>query len=462
MKRKYLLPLLFATAGTSAFAQQKAPAIVQGSFNKKQASSVMLYEVNYGEREEFARTKLSGENKSFAFQVPAAKSGYYYLSADPKRGGIRIWLAPGVKLQLQVQDSGYSIINPSAENKALMEWENMRAPLRAMSRSMLNDNPRYRSLADTSTYRSFFPMLQAFLPKAAAFRKKINTGNKTFNELLRFTIDADLQAMGMQFLLQPRSAHPKKEDYPSFYQSIAQSDILNTTRIYQLGEGNEFINTFPTFRMLMGDKMPERDRMQEWILQQIPNDTLKGDLVANNLSRSNSFEEVLEKVNKYGQYLVTPPQLAIKDQVFEKLVKYQKGAPGYNFDLVDINEKKVSLKSLAGKVVVVDVWATWCGPCKAEIPHLKKLTEEMQGKEVVFVSISTDKEADKDKWKKFVADQQLDGVQLYDPSGKSVITYYKIPGIPRFMVFDKAGNIVTVDAPRPSTPDLKKMIEQYL
>ncbi|MGN6419448.1 MAG: TlpA family protein disulfide reductase [Pseudobacter sp.] len=159
---------------------------------------------------------------------------------------------------------------------------------------------------------------------------------------------------------------------------------------------------------------------------------------------------------------MTPAQLAVKDQVFEKLVKYQKGAPAYNFDLVDINEKKVSLKSLAGKVVVVDVWATWCGPCKAEIPHLKKLTEEMQDKEVVFVSISTDKETDKDKWKKFVADEHLDGVQLYDPSGKSVITYYKIPGIPRFMVFDKAGNIVTVDAPRPSTPGLKKLIEQYL
>lgn len=461
MKRNHLLSWLFATAGISAYAQQKAPAIVQGHFNKSKVNSVQLYEVNYGEREEFARTKLS-EHKAFAFQVPAAKAGYYYLSADPKRGGIRIWLAPGVKVNLQVHDSGYSIINPSAENKALMEWEQMRAPLKAMSKSMLNDNPMYRRLADTGTYRSFFPMLQAFLPKAEQFRKKINTGNKNFNELLRFTVDADLQAMSMQFLLQPRSVHPKKEDYPSFYQSIAESNLLNTTRLYQLGEGTEFIHTFPTFRMLMAHKMPEREKMQEWILQQVPNDTLKGDLVASNLSRANSFEEVLEKVNKYGQYLVTPAQLAIKDQVFEKLVKYQKGAPGYNFDLVDINDKKVSLKSLAGKVVVVDVWATWCGPCKAEIPHLKKLTEEMQGKEVVFVSISTDKEADKDKWKKFVADQQLDGVQLYDPSGKSVITYYKIPGIPRFMVFDKAGNIVTVDAPRPSTPDLKKMIEQYL
>ncbi|MGN6416740.1 MAG: DUF4369 domain-containing protein, partial [Pseudobacter sp.] len=179
MKRKYLLTLLFATAGMSAYAQQKAPAIVQGNFNKRKAVSVMLYEVSYGERQEFATTKLS-ENNAFAFQLPAAKPGFYYLSVDPKRGGIRVWLAPGVKLNLQVFDSGYSIINPSAENKALMEWENMRAPLRAMSRSMLNDNPMYRSLADNITWRYFLPILHAFLPMAEKFRNKIYKTNKSF------------------------------------------------------------------------------------------------------------------------------------------------------------------------------------------------------------------------------------------------------------------------------------------
>ena len=457
MKKYSILPLLFPFAA----AAQQAPAIVQGVYNRTKAVAVSLYEVKDGEREEFAKTKLSAGN-NFAFQLPSAKAGFYYLGNDVQRGGVRIYLSPGAKLNLKVTDSGYQVHNASAESKLLLEWENLRAPLRAMSRSMSNDNSQYRRLADTCTYRSFFPMLEAMLPKAEAFKKKINSPNKAFNELLRFTVDADMQSMAVMFLLQPRSAHPQRTDYPAYYQQIGQSNILNSTRIYALGEGQDLLSSFPTFKMILSDQKPEREKIFDFILDQVANDTLKGDLVARRLVRSNSYEDVLTNIDKYGQFLYTERQLALKEEAMEKLVKYQKGAPGYNFDLVDINDKKVSLKSLAGKLVVVDVWATWCGPCKAEIPHLKTLTEEMKGKDVVFVSISTDKETDKEKWKKFVADQQLDGVQLYDPSGKSVIGYYKIPGIPRFMVFDKKGNIVSVDAPRPSTPDLKKLIEQYL
>lgn len=449
--------LLLSFAATA----QQSPAIVQGVYEKNKLSGITLYEVKDGEREEFAKTKLSA-GKTFAFQLPAAKPGFYYLANDPKKGGIRIYLAPGMKLNLLVTDSSVQLKNASAENRLLQEWETMRAPLRAISKSMSNDNLKYRRMADTSTFHSFFPLLEAMLPKAEAFKKKINSPNKAFNNLLRFTVDADLESMAVQFLLQPRSSHPAKTDYPAFYQSISRSELLATTRIYELGEGQDYIASYPSFKMLLSNRMPEKEKMFDFMLEQLPNDTLKGDIVARSLARSNSYEEVLLKTDKYGQFLKTATQLDFKEQAFEKLVKYQKGAPAYNFELTDINEKKVSLKSLAGKVVVVDVWATWCGPCKAEIPHLKALTADMSGKDVVFVSISTDKEADKEKWKQFVAEKELDGVQLYDPSGKSMIGYYKIPGIPRFMVFDKAGKIVSVDAPRPSTPDLKKMIEQYL
>ena len=457
MKKHFFLPLLFPFTA----AAQQAPAIVQGVYNKTKSVAVSLYEVKDGEREEFAKTRLSAGNR-FAFQLPAPKAGFYYIGNDVQRGGIRIYLTPGAKLKLLITDSGYQVNNPSAESKLLLEWETLRAPLRAMSRSMFNDNTQYRRMADTGTWRSFFPMLEAMLPKAEAFKKKINSSNKAFNELLRFTVDADMQTMAVSFLLQPRTAHPQKTDYPAYYQSISKSNILHTTGIYALGEGQDFLSGFPTFKMMQAGQIPEKDKIFDFILEQVANDTLKGDVVARRLMRANAFEEVLTNVDKYGQFLKTERQLAMKEEAMEKLVKYQKGAPGYNFDLVDINNKKVSLKSLAGKIVVVDVWATWCGPCKAEIPHLKTLTEEMKGKDVVFVSISTDKEADKEKWKQFVAEKELDGVQLHDPSGKSVISYYKIPGIPRFMVFDKAGNIVSVDAPRPSTPDLKKLIEQYL
>jgi thiol-disulfide isomerase/thioredoxin len=120
------------------------------------------------------------------------------------------------------------------------------------------------------------------------------------------------------------------------------------------------------------------------------------------------------------------------------------------------------MNDLKGKVVLIDVWATWCAPCKVEIPHLKKMEEEFKGKDVAFVSISVDVEKDKEKWRMMVEKDQLGGTQLYAKGWSEITKYYDITGIPRFMVFDKEGKIVSPDSPRPSQPELKVMLEETL
>ena len=112
----------------------------------------------------------------------------------------------------------------------------------------------------------------------------------------------------------------------------------------------------------------------------------------------------------------------------------------------------------------MDVRATWCGPCRAQIPHLKKLEEEFHGQDVVVVSYSVDAPKGLQKWKDMVADAELGGVQLIgDAAFKSSITVdCTIKGIPRFLLFVREGNIVTIDAPRPSDPKLKETILKVL
>ena len=123
-----------------------------------------------------------------------------------------------------------------------------------------------------------------------------------------------------------------------------------------------------------------------------------------------------------------------------------------------------SLVDLKGKYVYVDVWATWCGPCKVEIPHLKEVEKEFHDKNIVFVSISIDKAKDHEKWVAMVSEKKLSGIQLFadnDWNSKVVKDYY-INGIPRFILIDPNGNIVTPDAPRPSNPKLKEMLNGLL
>ena len=125
-----------------------------------------------------------------------------------------------------------------------------------------------------------------------------------------------------------------------------------------------------------------------------------------------------------------------------------KGQPAVPFTFKDITGKEVSLSDLKGKYVYIDVWATWCGPCNAEIPHLKKLEEEFEGRNICFVSISCDDS--RKAWEKFVQAKQLGGIQLHMGEDKSFMEAIRCKGIPRFMLIDRDGKFLNANMPRPS------------
>jgi thiol-disulfide isomerase/thioredoxin len=120
-----------------------------------------------------------------------------------------------------------------------------------------------------------------------------------------------------------------------------------------------------------------------------------------------------------------------------------------------------SLESLQGKYVYIDVWATWCGPCRAEIPFLKELEKNYHGKNIEFVSISVDVDKDHEKWKTFVTEKALGGTQLFaDKNWNSdFIKAFGINSIPRFILIDPKGVVIDADAARPSNPKLKAQLD---
>ncbi|WP_369048945.1 TlpA family protein disulfide reductase [Tenacibaculum sp. UWU-22] len=115
-----------------------------------------------------------------------------------------------------------------------------------------------------------------------------------------------------------------------------------------------------------------------------------------------------------------------------------------------------SLEDFKGKYVYIDVWATWCAPCKAEIPFLKEVEKKYHKKNIAFVSISVDTKKTHDKWKKMIVDKDLKGTQLIADNDwdSDFIKNYGINGIPRFILIDPEGKIITADAPRPSDKEL--------
>lgn len=198
-------------------------------------------------------------------------------------------------------------------------------------------------------------------------------------------------------------------------------------------------------------------------LKTVKSKLIQSELVKNMMYELNGTTPNLEAVYKEMlSYSIDEKYKEKLTEKFEILKNIAKGLPSPTFDYKNINGGKTSLESLKGKFVYIDVWATWCGPCIAEIPALKEVEKEYHGKNIEFVSISIDEKKDHEKWKKMVADKELKGIQLFADNAweSDFVKKYAIDGIPRFILLDTEGRIVIADAPRPSDAKLKELLKE--
>jgi len=108
------------------------------------------------------------------------------------------------------------------------------------------------------------------------------------------------------------------------------------------------------------------------------------------------------------------------------------------FSLTTLDGRHLSLDSLAGKVVLLDFWATWCGPCREALPHIKRIAEKFDGQPLVVISISLDK--DEDKWKEFVGRNGMNWMQYRDGGfGGSIARQFAVNAIPATFTIDADG-----------------------
>lgn len=134
---------------------------------------------------------------------------------------------------------------------------------------------------------------------------------------------------------------------------------------------------------------------------------------------------------------------------YEQFVKYQMGslnAP--NFILKNIKGEVVALSSLKNKIVILDFWATWCAPCKAAFPNMKKLIQQFKADtNVVFLFIDVFEGKDTNKTRevvtKYMKESGYDFNVLFDENNK-VTNAYKIQGIPQVFIINKKGNIIYI------------------
>ena len=147
----------------------------------------------------------------------------------------------------------------------------------------------------------------------------------------------------------------------------------------------------------------------------------------------------LEKLSSITKQLVADYR---QNRAEEKMLRerMKEGNPAPEFTFLNEKGKTVSINKLKGKIIVLDFWASWCGPCRRAIPNIKKYYAEYKTKGVQFLSVSID--AKKDDWTKALKEEQMLWMQGWTPdSGKSVLKTYQFNGIPFIILIDKEGKI---------------------
>ena len=173
--------------------------------------------------------------------------------------------------------------------------------------------------------------------------------------------------------------------------------------------------------------------------------------------------DMAEALSYYKTVSTNREAHAAADKVYEHYKGLVPGSQAIDFTMQDGKGKVFHLSDFRGKAVYIDVWATWCGPCCAEIPHMEKLVAHYaKNKKIELISISLDE--DHAKWEKKLAEDKPEWKQFICPEAfeSGLCKNYDIYGIPRFLFFDKDGKVISLDAPRPSADDIIEYIDKHL
>ncbi len=132
----------------------------------------------------------------------------------------------------------------------------------------------------------------------------------------------------------------------------------------------------------------------------------------------------------------------------------------YDFMIKDLDQKKIHFTDYKGKVVFLNLWATWCGPCRAEMPGIQSLYSKLKNDNIRFVMLSVDEDNQQQKVKKYISDKQFT-FPVFMPSGTLTEQLF-VPSIPTTFIINKQGMVVQkkVGTTNFDTPKFKKYLEE--
>lgn len=389
---------------------------------------------------------------NFSDTIQLKNEGFFTFSDG--RNEFPVYLIPGDHLvinadYLDLENTLKFTGDGEVRNNFLLQKENKIAEYLADEKTFYSREPNdYKSHVKV-IYNEFVKDLEAIEPNIGISFFESEKKNLHYDYVLNLLTYKDAYAY----------FNGKLPDLPSdFKKEIEAIDINNEA---------DYVK-YPAYRYLVSNILDERLKSETLpeIVKTIKSQKVKDQffvtLIDNINQNSTESELIYQVITKNTE---NPKIIQAANDARDKLLSSKKVTVS-NFSYQNEFNKPISSDDFKGKLIYIDLWATWCRPCFMEFPYMKILAEEYKDKDIVFLGISIDSEKDKLKWKSTLREQKFSYPQVFagaeNVENDFFLTELNIRYIPRFILIGKDGKIISSEAPTPSNPSLKKLINQNL
>jgi thiol-disulfide isomerase/thioredoxin len=388
-----------------------------------------------------------------------------------RKGVMKLFLYPADSIHLEINDTVFSkehfpLYEIYGSGKSVNFSENIRDYIHYSGESSFNPN------ASEKTVDEFLEILEQEISLQDSILQTFYKENDVSPEFEKWQ-QRDIRYGVANYLL---NYHFANRNYKGnlFDKSLfpVDDDIAISTSLYGLHLRHYALSigiwqdTVALSLLKKGDNVTAYNRCLDKVLnsekQGLSRDIMSYKLLSSLFGNSyEDFTKVYENVDRYIENQV------LKNALNEKVSEYEKNKNTdiSFFDPITEVEKAISgdfwkelKEKYKGKVIYVDIWATWCGPCREEIPHAIELHEYFKGKEIAFVNLCLSSE--KSIWEQMIKNNHIKGENYFfnEPQTYLFRNNLKFDGYPTYLIINKDGKLIDKNAPRPSSKDKIRVI----
>ena len=406
------------------------------------------------------------ENGQFRLEAPILEAGFYSFKHGNEHA--TIYLKPNDQLQLSMNAEQFDETMKFSGTGAL---ENNYLISKLLLQESLNeDRKALFSKEETEFIAAHTSNTEQLKTHYESYRKANPDIDKAFfadeaNQLLYTWANERLYYPSYHAYYTGNEDFKASDAYSNFLSEVQlDNENLLDNKAYK-----QFVTNYIDYRIEEGvnaddelSKMEELKAKFDLIQKEIKSEKVRNLALYNQMRSMVRYDGSNVTDEMIAQYKTLNTDEEFQREITETFESWAHLRPGMDapaFAYTNIKGDTIALAALSGKNVYVDVWATWCGPCKRELPYLEKLQDTYKDNDhIVFASVSIDK--DKAAWEKMVKEKDMKGVQVIGDKAwnSSICKDYNIKGIPRFLLIDKLGKIIDANAPRPSSKAIKTVL----